>query len=250
MAKQKLNYIYFAIIGICILATLVGINFIGEAKSVNEGYRYLLFALQTISITILPILLLTYSCHSISSEIESGTIRNLLICPHSKTTFLTSKIITSLFFQVLIMSFSILMIFLIANSTYRFGNISEDGIIILTKWAFWSSFFKSYLLLFLVLSTMTFLGFLVSLILPTNFNATGISILLYLLLETIKTPLHINKIIFSSYIEVPLNLLSEQIEGFPINWQAQIQPLLTVSLSWIAFFLAISFLIIKKREFR
>lgn len=250
MTKQKLNYIYFAIIGICILATLVGISFIGETKSLNEGYRYLLFALQTISITILPILLLTYSCHSISSEIESGTIRNLLTCTHSKATFLTSKIITSLFFQILIMTFSVLIIFLIANSIYGFRDISEDGIIILSKWAFWLSFSKAYVLLFLVLSTMVFLGLFVSLISPTNFNATGISILLYLLLETIKTPLHINKIVFSSYIEIPLNLLSEQVEGFPINWQLQIHPLLTASLSWIAFFLTASFLIIKKREFR
>ena len=250
VSKDKLNYIYLIVLMGTLLASTIGIDLMGGTKSSTAGYKYLIFSLQSLSVTLLPIILLAFSCNTISSEITNGTIRNILVATHSKTNFLISKVIISLLFQLLLMFVTGISAILIGHFLCGFGDIAEDGVLLMSKYSFWITFFKSYFLLFLVLSISTFLGTAIALILPQNLNALAFSILLYFALETIKTPLHIENYVFSSYIDVPLNLLSEQIEGFQTNWQQKINPLMIVSTAWISLCLIISFLILKRREFR
>ncbi|PIW68058.1 MAG: hypothetical protein COW10_04100, partial [Candidatus Omnitrophica bacterium CG12_big_fil_rev_8_21_14_0_65_42_8] len=83
--KNKINYIYIAIIFCAILTSFFGIKMLDSTNSARSGYSYMLFSLQTISTTIMPLLLLLFSANMITSEKIFGTIRNILVVGCSKS---------------------------------------------------------------------------------------------------------------------------------------------------------------------
>jgi len=221
-----------------------------STNSARSGYSYMLFSLQTISTTIMPLLLLLFSANMITSEKIFGTIRNILVVGCSKSQFLFSKVITCLIFQIFIMVMAMLTTIVIAYFNFGFGNISEDGIIILSCHQFWFQFIFAYSLLALVLFAVTTFGIMLSTFCRNSASAITSAIGIYIMLESVKSKLHIENLIYSSYIEYPLNVVSELVEGFHAAWGPKLLYLIFISTLWIFFSLSASFIIIKKLEFK
>jgi hypothetical protein len=133
---------------------------------------------------------------------------------------------------------------------FGFGNISEDGFSIMSKSQFWINFLITYMLLAIGLFAVTSFGILISTLIRNTISSVTIAIATYVLLEGIKTKLHIENFIYSTYIEWPLNIISELTEGFYVSWAPKIFNFLTISLSWTILSLLLSALIIKNRDYK
>lgn len=250
LIRNKINSIYIAIIGIAIIASAFGVEIIEDANNANTGYSYFLFSLQTLSSIILPFLLLLFASSSISSEVSSKTIRNILVLNASRVKFFISKITVCLLFQLIIVTIACLLAFLIGYSFFGFGNIIDEGIVITSQQHFWIQFLISYCLLNIVLLAITSFGIFASTIISNNIGAIIMSIGSYILIEAIKTKLHIENFLYSTYLEFPLGMLSDRVEGFTVSWKPYLANLLTIPILWIFLFLFTSFLVFRKREFK
>ena len=133
---------------------------------------------------------------------------------------------------------------------FGFGDIVEDGFVIMTQYQFWIHFVISYALLIIVFFTTILFGILISTIAQNNISSITIAISSYIVLEIIKIKLKIVAFIYSSYIEFPLNNLSELMEGFHTSWTPKLYYYLSVNIFWIFIFLFIALLAIKKQEFK
>ena len=250
LIKNRTSYIYLAIILVLIIASSFGIKLIENTSGANNGYSFVLFSLQAVSTTILPFLLLMFSANIISSEKSSGTIRNILVSGCSKSHFILSKLISSFLFQLALMGLSALIAITIGYLLFGFGKISEDGLIIMSQYQFWLQFLISYTCLAIVLFAAISFGIMISTIAQTTISAVVMAIGSYIVLESIKAKLHIESYIYSSYIEFPLGNLSNLVEGFRVSWMPKIYHCLTVSTLWILITSTLSFIIIKKSEFK
>jgi len=250
LLKNKINYVYLIIILITVLASSFGIKLIENQDNTPTGYSYILLSLQTVSTTIMPVMLLLFAASTITTEKTSGTVRNILVTGCSKKEFLSSKIIASFVFQLILMATAAILAILIGYTLFGFGNISEDGFIIMTQNQFWIQFLFSYFLLALILFAVISFGIMVSTLMQNNVTAITTAIGTYIVLESIKTKLHIGNLLYSSYIEFPLNTLNELTEGFRTSWTPQLYYYLIISIAWISFPLFIAFLVIKKLEFK
>ena len=250
LVKNKTTYIYIAIVLSLIVASSFGMRFIDSSSRSSNGYSFIIFSLQTLSTTVLPFILLMFSANTVSSEKTSGTIRNLLVSGCSKNQFILSKLVSSFVFQAMLMIISAVTAIVLGLILFGYGNISEDGLIIITQYQFWSQFLISYVILSIVLFTTVSFGIMVSTITQTTISAIVTAIGSYIVLESIKTKLHIDNFIYSSYIEFPLDRISNMVEGFRGAWAPKVYYCLTVSLLWILVTSAISFIMIKKSEFK
>ena len=233
-----------------IIATVLSVKFIESTNNTNMGYFSIVFSLQTFSTTIMPIMLLLFAANTISSEKTNSTIRNILVSGCSKSQFIISKIIVSLMFQLILMVIVAITAIFISYILFGFGNIAEDGFVIMTQYQFWTQFIISYALLIIVFFTTILFGILISTIAQNNISSITIAISSYIVLEIIKIKLKIGGFIYSSYIEFPLNNLSELMEGFHASWTPKLYYYLSVNIFWIFIFLFITLLAIKKQEFK
>jgi len=235
---------------VTIIATALSVRFIESTNNTNMGYFSIVFSLQTFSTTIMPIMLLLFAANTISSEKTNGTIRNILVSGCSKSQFIISKIIISLMFQLTLMVIAAIAAIFISYILFGFGDIAEDGFVIMTQYQFWLQFVISYVLLIIVFFTTILFGILISTIAQNNISAITIAVSGYIVFEIIKIKLKIGSFIYSSYIEFPLNNLSELIEGFHASWTPKLYYYLSVNIFWIFIFLFITLFAIKKQEFK
>lgn len=248
--KNKVNFIYIFIIVAFGVASLFGMQLFEKTNNANSGYTFLLFYLQTLSNTILPIMLLLFASSTISSEVTFGTIRNILVSGCSKTQFLISKIFASLIFQLILMFVAAILAIIFSYLFFGLGNITEDSFMIISKSQFWVNFFIAYILLIISLFAATSFGIFISTLIRNTVSSVTVAIGTYILIEGIKTKLHIENFVYSTYIEWPLNTISELSEGFYASWVPKIFSYLLVSFSWIILSLILSALIIKKRDYK
>jgi ABC-type transport system involved in multi-copper enzyme maturation permease subunit len=248
--RNRINYVYIAAVLITPIVSSFGLRMIENTKNSGTGYSYVLLSLQTLSTMIIPIMLLLFAASTVSSEKTTGTIRNILVSGYSKAQFISSKIIASLIFLLILMSIAATTTILIGYFSFGFGNITEDGFLILKQSQFWINFLISYSLLAIALFAVISFGIMVSTIAQNNISSITIAIGSYILLEGIKTKLHIENYIYSSYIEFPLNMLGDLTEGFYSTWMPKLSHFLLVSSLWIFISLFISFFVIKKIDFK
>lgn len=250
LIRNKINYIYFSVILIIIIASYFGIKLIENSNSPTTGYSYVLLSLQTFTSTVMPLMLLLFSASIVSSEKSTGTIRNILATGCSKSRFLISKIIVSLFFQLMLMAIAAIISILVAYITFGFGAIREEGFLIMNQQQFWIQFLVAYGILSIALFAVTAFGIMISTIVHNVISAITLAISSYIVMEGVKVKLHIENLIFSTYIEFPLNIVSEFVEGFYPSWTPKLYWYFLVSCTWIIISLTISFLTLKKLEFK
>lgn len=250
LAKNKINYLYVIVVGGIIIASACGMEIVGISNNPNGGYLHLLFSLQTLASMVLPILLLLFASNIVSSEVSIGTIRNILVSNSSRKHFLISKIITSFVFQIILMVIATIIAIVIGYFFFGFGDLIEDGFKIMSWQQFWIQFIFAYILLAIVLFAAVSFGILASVIAMNNIAAVTLAMGSYILIEAVKAKLHIENFIYSTYIEFPLGILGESAEGFSISWTPKVYQCLVVSISWIVLSLLISYLVIRKREFK
>lgn len=250
LIKNKTNYIYIIVILSAVIASFLGARVIGDSDNSFTGYSYILFSLQTLSTTMLPFMLLLFASNMISSEKTSGTIRNILASGCTKAQFLISKILVSFIFQLALMVIALLSTVIISFMLFGFGNLTEDGFMIMSQYQFWAQFFTAYVLLAIVLFAVISFGLMISTIVQNNVSAITTAIGVYILLEGIKTKLHIENFVYTSYIDFPLRIISERTEGFPLSWTPTLYYYLLVSMLWIFLSIFISFLVIRRLEFK
>jgi len=250
LLKNKVNYIYIVVTLVAIIASSFGMKLIENTDNLNTGYSFILFSLQTLFTTIIPIMLLLFAASTISSEKNPRTIRNILATGCSKNQFVISKVIASLIFLLVIMATAAIAAIFIGYIAFGFGNISEDGFVIMTHYQFWAKFLISYAILTISLFAVISFGIMISTIAQNNISAITTVIGTYIVLEGIKTKVHIENFVFSSYIEFPLNLVSELTEGLHASWTPKLYYYLIISALWIIISLSTSFLVIKKLEFK
>jgi len=222
LLKHKTTYVYLLFVLIAIISSSFGIKFIEGANNTNNGYSFIVFSLQTLSTTILPFILLMFATNTISSEKASGTIRNILASGCSKNQFLLSKLISSFVFLFVLLVIAAVAAIIIGSLSFGFGNLSEDGLVSISSFQFWSLFIIAYAILAVVLFAGISFGIMISTITQTTISAIVIAISSYMILEGIKTSLHIENFIYSSYIEFPLDRISNMVEGFPTTWAPKI----------------------------
>ncbi len=250
MIKHKTTYVYIVFVLVAVIASSFGIKFIEGTNNANNGYSFIVFSLQTLSTTILPFILLMFATNTISSEKASGTIRNILVSGCSKNQFILSKLISSFVFLLLLMIIAAIAAIIIGSMLFGFGTLSEDGLVIVTQHQFWSLFLISYVTLAIVLFAGISFGIMISTITQTTISAIAIAIGSYIMLEGIKTKLHIENFIYSSYIEFPLDRISNMVEGFPITWAPKVYYCFIISVLWIFITSVISLIAMKNSEFK
>lgn len=250
LIKNKTIYLYIGAISIFLFALSFITQVIDSSTSITNGYFFMTFSLQTLSTTIFPFILIIYSANTVASEKIHGTIRNILVSGISRMDFFIAKLLAAFVFVIILLTISVVIVSVVGSVGFGFNTISEDGFTIMSQSQFWVEFLLSIGVLTLILFAIVSFGILISSVAHSPIAAVIITLCSYVVLETIKSKLHVEKFVCFSYLDFPLGRLGNLIEGFRTTWIPIIYYCAIVSFLWIAVSSILSIVVIRKLEFK
>lgn len=194
-------------------------------------------------------LLLIYSAGLISTEIGSGTIRQVLIRPLRRHEFVFAKLMTG-------MSYALLLTLLVSGATWLLAvllgeltGVHYGGELIFTQQEMSKAYFLGGLLsLPPQWAGVAFALLLSSLTRSPLAAATG-TVGLWIVLDLVKYPLGIEQFVFSTYLEKPWSIYISRCDGidsywFPMTWYCLGVPGITFLV-----FTLLTLLVMRRRNF-
>ncbi len=134
----------------------------------------------------IAVFIIMISANILSNEYSKGTIKTLLLAPHSRIKIVSSKIITSILMIPLILIFMLIIQFIIGGILYGFDSLNNPVIMYVTETSSLSEtnifiYFLQDILLYLPLFIMlTMITFTITSIFPSASFAIVISLLTYI----------------------------------------------------------------------
>ena len=250
--------IKFLYLGIALSAALpffctVGFEQMG-ADSRFSGFSFITNSTQVALTSLIPVFVLIFACLLVASESVYGTYRDVLSRPVGRGEFLAAKLLV-LFLYLLILVFANCIVTLIfAKLKYGVDAIVEDGEVLVSTGHFFYNLFVAYLIVLFPLFAVGAFGFFISALSRTLVGAIGFALGIYLGIEPLKFLIpvgnaHLDKYLFSSYLDVPFGVLNDLASGVEISWNnPKVHWCIGLSALYIILFVALSFGVFLTRD--
>lgn len=213
-----------------------------------SAYNFIAFATPMVLNLLGLLLILTYCAGLVSSETSSGTIRMILVRPLHRHEFLLAKLIHG-------MSYALLLTVLVAAATWsiaaikgQLAGIEYGGEMIYTSTHMASSYALGAVAVLAPQFAAVAYAVMLSTLVRSTGAAVGAAIGIWIVLDAIKYPLHIDPFLFSTYMESPWQVFTMNSEGLDASWTPSIYYCLATSLTSIAVFTAISIISLRRRN--
>ena len=203
-----------------------------------SDYAFIAYATSMALNLIGLILVLMFCAALVSSELGSGTIRMVLVRPLRRREFLAAKLLAGITYAV---TLSAVVAVTVWGVAYVFGDLTGvqyGGDLVYTDSAMRATYFLAILLnLFPQIAAVAY-ALMISTLTRSTAAAIGVTVVAWLLLDTVKYPLHIAPFVFSTYMESSWQLFLDRCNALEGSWFPDLQySILTSLVSTIVFFL-------------
>ncbi len=213
-----------------------------------SAYNFIAFATPMVLNLLGLLLILTYCAGLVSSEMSSGTIRLILVRPLRRHEFLLAKLLHGMTYALLLTAIVAAATWIIAAIKGKLAGIEYGGEMLFTS----THMASTYALGASVVLAPQFAAVAYSVMLSTLVRntgaAVGAAIGIWIVLDTVKYPLHIAPFLFSTYMESPWQVFTMNCEGMDATWTPTLYYCLATSLVSIAVFTAVSIFALRRRN--
>ncbi len=260
---SRLKYAYFLVVFVVINAFLVGLGSRifpellaalrgGGGGGSFDGYTFAsIIASGTFSSAGAgTIAMLAFSGSLISSETDSGTIKNILVRPVNRADFIISKAAALFVYCLIIVIITALLSIAAGSFLYGMGNIiiPETGEVFRTRAAMLGNLGISYLMDLLSIYTVGCMGLFLSVLINNAGWAVITALVVYFPVMFLKNFQIFSAWIFTSYMDLGQNILREMAVVKSRSWTPEIYYFLAVNLCTIIVFLGLSLVIFRRKE--
>lgn len=214
----------------------------------SSAYSFIAFSTPMVLNLLGLLLILTYCAGLVSAETSSGTIRLILVRPLLRHEFLLAKLFHG-------MTYAVLLTLLVGASTWTVaaikGNLSGivyGGELLYTSTRMASTYALGAALVLAPQFAAVAYAVMLSTVVRSTGAAVGAAIGIWVVLDTIKYPLHIAPFLFSSYMEMPWQVFTMNCEGLDAAWAPSVYYCLATSLSSVAVFMAVAIYSLRRRN--
>ncbi len=230
-----------------------GFKQLGADRGLN-GFNFLANSAQVALTSLIPAFALIFASVLVASETARGTYRDVLSRPIGRAEFLTAKFLTASLYLLALVSVNFIVALMVAKFKYGIGAVVEDNEVIVSSGRFLRALIFAYVLEMFPLLSVTAFGFFISTLSRTLVGAVGFTLGIYLGIEPFKflIPIgstHLDRYLFSSYLDVPFGILNDLAGGVEISWSTpKIHWCIGLSLIYTSLFVALSFATFLKRD--
>ena len=250
--RTKLPYLGLACNALMALVARQSVESFAQPGEIT-AFDYFVSSVILTSTLTTPIFAIVYSALTIAGETSRGTLRTVLVRPVTRTQFLSAKLLSALFYLLLLVGANALVACFIARG-YPLRSPADPPLEI-------PSFprqlgillYGMALSLIPQIAAVTF-AFLISVLVGSGGTAVGVALGLYLTITAAKQFISVggyelSQFVFSTYYDLPMKIAASRIAGmYDLWWQDRMIFMLASSLSIIIVFLAASYRIFLRRD--
>lgn len=231
----------------------IGFKQMGAEKNLN-GVSFLSNSTQLAVTSLIPLFVLVHAALQVVSETAQGTYRDVLSRPLGRPEFLFSKLLAAALFPLALLAVNIISGLIIANWKYQLGAVMDGETVLVSRSAVAAAIAIAALLTMLPLIALLSFGFFVSTIARTYAGAFGFTLGIYIGMEPFKFLIpvgsdHLDKYVFSSYLDTGFGMLNELASGISISWNSpDVLRCIITSAIYTTVFLLSAFIIFQKRD--
>lgn len=231
----------------------IGFSQMGAAKNLN-GVSFLSNSTQLAATSLIPIFVLIHAALLIVSETEQGTYRDALCRPLGRSEFLFSKLFAAALFSLMLLAVNIISGLIVAKWKYQLGAVMDGETVLVSGTTIAASILIAALLTMLPIFALLSFGFFMSAIARTYAGAIGFALGINIGIQPLKyfIPVgnaHLDKYIFSSYLDTGFSMLNELAGGISISWNSpNVVRCVIISAIYTTVFLFTAFIIFHKRD--
>ncbi len=194
------------------------------------------------------VVLLAYCAPLISSEMNSGAIRTVLVRPITRMDFLLAKLMLG-------MSYAVMLTIVVAVSSWGaisfYGDltgVAYGGEVLYTNSEMASAYLFGMLVTLLPQFAMVAFALMVSTLVRRPAAAVGGSICIWLVLDMAKHFIGIESFLFTTYVETPWDVYNDQVNGISSPWWPSIQNCVITSACAFIIFTAVAIFVLNRRN--
>ncbi|MCP4640719.1 MAG: ABC transporter permease subunit [bacterium] len=202
-----------------VTAAVIAITLVHPVRHDDASdYAFLARATSLVLDLLAWLLTLIYCAGLISSELDKGTIRLLLVRPLLRREFLAAKILHGITYAFVLMA-------LVSGSSWcvvlAFGDLNGVGFggeVVFTSAQMASSYGLAALIALAPMTATVAYAVMISSLTRSAAGAIGAAVGLWVLVDLVKYPLRIAPFVFTSYTGAPWQVFANQCDGFETSW--------------------------------
>jgi ABC-type transport system involved in multi-copper enzyme maturation permease subunit len=247
-ARTKLPYFGFIVTSIlCVLIFIVtGSTFGGETLN---AWGYTCLSMQLVFTDIGLICIAVFASMLIAEETAFGTARAVLSSPILRWEFYTAKVLTGLFYAMVMSIISLILSACFGAVNYQFGDITDSVGLIYAKRQVMVNFLMAFFLSWIPLAALVMYGVFVSTIVKKSGQAVAVTIGTIYLIDFTKHIIGIDSYIFTKHIGFSWQVFNQIAQGVDYQWTPQIWHMIAMSLIYCFVMFTAGLLIFSKRDF-
>lgn len=164
------------------------------------------------------LLVLLYSSGMVAGEIGSGTIRLLLTRPIRRRELLIAKVAVAMTYATVLTLTVAMTGWLIAVLQGDLSGVGYGGEVLYTDDQMFRAYWLGTLLGLVPQWAGIAFGALVSTLAGNALSAATITIALWLMADLVKYPLHVERYVFTSYLEAPWGVFQARCDAIDATW--------------------------------
>lgn len=164
------------------------------------------------------VLLLTYCAGLISSEMANGSIRSILVRPLRRFEYVLAKLFLAFTYALALTVTAAAGAWAMAFARGELAGVTFGGELLFTSQQMEIAYGLGALLSLAPQFAAASYAVMISAATRNVGGAVGGTLGLWILLDIIKNPLHIEGFVFSSYLESPFQVFSNQCDGLDGSW--------------------------------
>ena len=194
------------------------------------------------------LLLLVYCAGLVSTELNSGVIRMVLVRPLRRTEFVAAKLLLGMTYAVALTVLVGLTSWSLAFALGELAGVNYGGEVIYTAGQMRNAYLLGMLLGLAPQFAAVAYAVMISTFTRNTGAAIGIAIGLWITLDTLKHPLHIAPYLFSTYLETPWHVFAARCEVLDAAWFPEATYCLITSAAALVLFTSIAGYALSRRN--
>lgn len=244
-ARQKFSYLgpLLVCFAVCVAPLAHHVH-----KDGDSDYEFVAFA-TPLALDFLGLLfLITYCAGLISSELGNGVIRSVLVRPIHRHEFLAAKLLFGLTYATVLTAVGAGASWLVAVALGELNGVSIAGELLYSGSEMTLTYLKGALLSLAPMFAAVAYAVMISTFTRNTGAAIGSAVGIWLFVDAIKHPLRIAPYLFTSHVEEPWQVFSEQSGGMESSWFPMAYHCLATSGVAFCVFVAVAWYVLNRRD--
>lgn len=214
----------------------------------QSDYRFIAYVTPLALGLLGLLLLLTYCAGLIAGELANGSIRSTLLRPLRRHEYVLAKLMLGMTYAVALTAVTAAGSWSIA---YAFGDltgVNVGGELLYTAEQMQTAYAFGALLSLLPQFAAAAFAIMISTITRSPSAAVSGTVGLWIVLDLLKNPLHLEPYFFSTYLESPFQIFINRCDAIEIAWSPMLWYCIGTSITALIVFTSIAILVMRRRN--